>query len=107
MPIPVYDASSGQGQDQVRFRYNILAPIRDLPSQESGSHLDSLTPYVCHNDTLLHFVRFFVYVESKEMFKRVHTDKTIDTLNDVKKQTLYCYVNIYGWYDYLRCKLGN
>ena len=46
------------------------AGSRDLPMHESGSHFDSQTPDYWQNDKQLYFVRFSVFVESKEIFQR-------------------------------------
>ena len=55
-----------------------------------------LTPKQKIIDTQLYFVRFSVFVESKEIFQKFHSYKTMGILNDVKKHTLSCYVNILG-----------
>ena len=65
-----------------------------IPRQESGSHFDSKPPDLWQNDTQLYFVRFSVFVESKEILQQFNLQKTIGTLNDVEKHTLFCYDNI-------------
>ena len=57
---------------------------------QSGSHLDSQIPDYWQKDTQLNFVRFSVFVESKEIFKQFNLQKTTGTLNDVIKHVLFC-----------------
>ena len=58
-----------------RYKQNCQAAYHSLqkaqgPRQESGSHFDSQTPEYWQNDTQLYFVRFSVFIESKEIFQQ-------------------------------------
>ena len=57
------------------------------PRQESGSHFYSQTPAFWQIDTQLYFVRFSVFVESKEIFQQFNFQKTIGTSINVEKHT--------------------
>ena len=75
--------------------HKILQGVFLTPKQPS---LGKMTPK-------FHSVRFSAFIESKEINPKVSSYKTVGTINDIKKQTLSCYVNIKGWYDY-SCKFG-
>ena len=70
----------------------VFTLTRDLPRQESGSHLDSQTPDFWQNDTQFYFVGFSVFVKSLE--GNISKVSHIKTLNAVEKHSLFCYVNI-------------
>ena len=59
------------------YRRCMFYRSRDLTSQESGSHFDAQTSdSFWQNDTQLYFVQLSVSVESKEIFKNYHPQKT-------------------------------
>ena len=79
---------------------DLLASVlwTDLSSWESGSHFDSQTPDIWQNDTRLCFVRFSLFVESKEIFKKFHSYKIIVTFNDVNMHNWVSLCKIFGGY---------
>ena len=77
----------GTQETQSPKKYQMSRSQRVLWTQDQTQDL-------WQNDSQFYLVRISVDVESKEMFHKFHSYKTIGNLNDAKKQTLSCFVNV-------------